>query len=836
VTWLSLDESDNDPAQLWVYFIASIQQLHSDLGKSALASLQSSQAPPINAVLTSLINDIIAFPDSFSSVLDDFHLIDSKPVHEALAFLLDHLPANMHMVITTRVDPPLPLARLRARGQMTENRARDLPFTPDEAAIFLNQVMGLNLSEEEVSALEMRTEGWIAGLQIAALSMQGHDDVSGFIQAFSGSHRHILGYLADEVINQQPKAILSFLLQTSILDRLCGPLCDTVTGETGGQEILENLERTNLFITPLDDESRWYRYHHLFAEVLQARLRQIQHGQIPELHRRAGNWFARQGMLDEAVQHELSGANFERAASLLDRVAGNMLRKGKAASLIRWLNALPDGTIRARPRLCLARGWSFVWGPEFSLERAEEWAQLALEAMQPGSIPDLELEGEVYALQALIAADRVDVALSRQLAQRALECLPAGSPWRGVTTFTLGAVLYAAGELSAAASVLTETVQLGQADGNLYVQLIAGNFLADIQVFQGHLGRAAELYRQVLAWGDHGIPQKGVLVAHAGLANVLCEQDQPEAALAHVVAGLAQLEQVGGPAAALWLYRSLARLQRAKGDWAAALEALERAYKSGQRAQIPFVVEQAAALRARLQLAQGDLSAAGQWLANSSLGPDDPQADHPGVREVEYLASARVLTAQDRHPQALALLDRLLASAESEGRIGSVIENLALQSLVFQSQGSTARALACLVRALRLAEPEGYVRVFVDEGDPMRVLISEFQELSRQKLSAGADEEILRLLAYTEKLLSAFSQPLPEAARAPALLPELLSERELEILRLIAEGCSNQEIAEILVIAVSTVKTHINNLYAKLGANRRTQAIAMARDLGLLPE
>ena len=263
---------------------------------------------------------------------------------------------------------------------------------------------------------------------------------------------------------------------------------------------------------------------------------------------------------------------------------------------------------------------------------------------------------------------------------------------------------------------------------------------------------------------------------------------------------------------------------------------MERAYKSGQRAQIPFVVEQAAALRARLQLAQGDLSAAGQWLANSSLGPDDPQADHPGVREVEYLASARVLTAQDRHPQALALLDRLLASAESEGRIGSVIENLALQSLVFQSQGSTARALACLVRALRLAEPEGYVRVFVDEGDPMRVLISEFQELSRQKLSAGADEEILRLLAYTEKLLSAFSQPLPEAARAPALLPELLSERELEILRLIAEGCSNQEIAEILVIAVSTVKTHINNLYAKLGANRRTQAIAMARDLGLLPE
>jgi len=835
VTWFSLDEGDNDPAQFWAYFITSLQQLHPDLGADALILLQAPQAPPITSILTGLINDLIAFPDTFVAVLDDYHVINSQPIHEALTFLIDHLPGNMNLVITTRVDPSLQLARLRARNQLTELRANDLRFTVDEATAFLSQVMGLSLSAGEVAALETRTEGWIAGLQIAALSMQGHDDIPGFIEAFSGSHRHILGYLAEEVLNHQTEDILHFLLQTSILDRLCGPLCDAVTGETGSQAILEKLELTNLFITPLDDEGRWYRYHHLFAEVLQARLRQVQPDQIPELHRRVGSWFARQGMLAEAVQHELAGANFDQASHLIEQVAGNMLRKGVAASLVRWLEALPNETLRTHPRLCLARGWSFVWGSEFSLEQAEEWVQFALEAMTPDSIPDPELEGEVYALQALIAADRVDVALSRELSQRALECLPAGSPWLGVTTFCLGSALYAAGELSAAAAVLTETVQLSQADGDFYIQLIAGNFLADMQVFQGRLGRAGELYRQVLTWGDHGIPQKGALVAHAGLANVLCEQDQLEAALAHVQAGLEQLEQVGGPAAALWLYRSLARIQHAKGDWAAALNALERAYQSGQRAQILFVMGQAAALRARLQLAQGDRDAAGQWLAASGISPDDPQADHPGVREVEYLACARVLTAQDRYPQALSLLDRLLASAESGGRIGSVIENLALQSLVFQSQGSTTRALACLVRALRLAEPEGYLRVFVDEGDPMRILITEFQELSRQKLSAGADEEILRLLAYTEKLLSTLAQP-PEAAHAPVPLPELLSERELEILHLIAKGCSNQEIAALLVIAVSTVKSHINNLYGKLGTHRRTQVVARARELGLLPE
>jgi LuxR family maltose regulon positive regulatory protein len=652
--------------------------------------------------------------------------------------------------------------------------------------------------------------------------------VSGFIRAFSGSHRHILGYLAEEVLNQQPKGTLKFLLQTSILERLCGPLCDAVTGDSGGQEILENLERTNLFITPLDNVSGWFRYHHLFAEVLQARLIRTRRDQVHELHRRASNWFARQGMFDDALQHALAAADYEQAAHLLEQVAGEMLRKGMAASLIRWLDDVPDETIRARPRLCLARGWTYLWGPAFNLENAEEWIQFAT---KESSIPGSDLEGEVFALKALIAAIRVDLDLSRELARRALEHLPADSPWLGVTTFCLGSTLYAAGEFSAATPVLTEAVRLSQAEGAVYTQLIAGSFLADIQAYQGHLGRAMEIYRQVLAYDDSDIPQKGALIAHAGLANVLCEQNQLDAALAHVHSGLEQLEQVGGPGAALWLYRTLARIQQAKGNWREALEALNQAYKSGESAKSPFVMAQAAALRTRLLLSRGDLAAATAWAAECGLDPDDPQASHSGLREMEFITYARVLSAQGLHQQALSLLERLLVTTLDQERRGSAIEILALQGLIFQVQGNAAHARECLGRSLALAEPEGYLRIFVDEGDSMCMLLLDLQENIKKTITVSVNNGSVRLLTYTDKLLAAFS---PDAKPVRNGLAEPLSERELDILRLIATGRSNQEIAEILVIAVSTVKSHINNLYGKLGTNRRTEAIAIAHEIGLL--
>ncbi len=836
VAWLSLDESDQDPTLFWAYFISSLQALRPDLGDSALALLQSPQAPPIPAILTALINDITTLPGEFCIVLEDYHLIESPPIHEGLAFLIAHLPAQMHLVITTRADPPLPLARLRARDKLTELRANDLRFTAQEAAAFLTQVMGLDLSAEEVAALEKRTEGWIAGLQIAALSMQSHQDTREFIQAFSGSHRHILGYLADEVLNQRPKGTLDFLLQTSILERLCGPLCDAVTGGSGGQAILESLEHANLFIIALDNQGVWYRYHPLFAEVLQARLQQSQHERVPELHRRAGSWHAQQGMMDEAVRHTLAGADYEKAACLIENLAGNMLRQGSSASLIKWLDAMPEETVRASPRLCLARAWTFLWGPVFSLERADEWGQRALNEKAPGLNLEPELEGEVYALKALIAADRVELALSRELANRALEYLPADSPWLGTTTFCLGSALYAAGEFSAASTVLTEALQLSQANGSLYIQLIAASFLADMQVYQGYLGRAMELYLQVLAWSDSSIPQKGALVAHAGLAKVLYEQDQLDAALAHAQSGIEQLEQVGGPGAALWLYRTLARVQQAKGTWTGALEALDRVYQSGQSAQIPFVMAQAAALRAQVLLAQGNLEAATLWAADSGLDSKDSEASHSGLRELEYLTFARVLAARGLHLEALSLLERLLETSLAEGRRGSTIEILALQGLAFQTEGNATRALECLEHALILAEPEGYLRVFVDEGEPMRRLLADLQSILKQKVSTTVDNSSLRLLAYTEKLLSVFPNPNQVTPNEIGTMLEPLSEREMEILRLISTGLTNQEIAHTLVIAVSTVKSHINNLYGKLGTQRRAQAIAIARKWGLLSD
>jgi ATP/maltotriose-dependent transcriptional regulator MalT len=636
------------------------------------------------------------------------------------------------------------------------------------------------------------------------------------------------------VLDQRPNGTLNFLLQTSILERLSGPLCDAVTGGSGGQAILENLEHANLFITALDNDGVWYRYHPLFAEALQARLLRTQHDRVPELHRRAGNWHAEQRMIEDAVRHALTGADYEKAARLIEGLAGDMLRRGSSVSLIKWLDAMPEETVRAWPRLCLARAWTFLWGPAFSLERADEWGQLALNEKAPGLNLEPDLEGEVYALKALIAADRVELALSRKLSHRALEFLPADSPWLGTTTFCLGSALYAAGEFSAASTVLTEALRLSQANGSLYIQLIAASFLADIQVFQGHLGRAMEMYLQVLAWSDNSIPQKGALVAHAGLANVLYEQDRLDAALAHAQSGIEQLEQVGGPGAALWLYRTLARVQQAKGNRTGALEALERVYQSGQSAQVTFVIAQAAALRAQVLLAQGDLEAATAWAADSGLDARDSEASHSGLRELEYLTFARVLAAQGLHLEALSLLERLLEPSLAEGRRGSTIEILSLQGLVFQTGGNATRALECLEHALTLAEPEGYVRVFVDEGEPMRRLLADLQSILKQKVSTTVDNSSLRLLAYTEKLLSVFPSPNQVTPNEIGTMLEPLSEREMEILLLISTGLTNQEIAHTLVIAVSTVKSHINNLYSKLGTRRRTQAIAIARERGLL--
>jgi LuxR family maltose regulon positive regulatory protein len=756
----------------------------------------------------------------------------------------------MHLIIASRADPSLPLARLRVRGQLTELRAADLRFTLDEVTAFFEQIKDLPLSAEQVKELETRTEGWGAGLHLAALSLQGLDEagISRFIRDFTGSHHHVFDYLAEEVLQQQPGEIQRFLLHTSILSRLCGPLCDAVVGvrselpapnprpltPVSGQEVLEYLEHTNLFLVPLDDERRWYRYHHLFAQVLRNRLQQTQPDSVPELHRRASGWYAEERLVAEAVNHALAGRGFEQAARLIEAVAGDMVRRGSSAALIRWLDAMPEETIRARPRLCLARAWTFHWGPAFSLESADEWAQLTLQtALANGSL-DTDLTGEVAALQTMIAGGRSDWPRTLEFSRQALDELPPDSPWRSAITLCVGNAHIDSGDMAAATRVLGEALRFSQADGVHYIQLVAATFLADIQVFQGHLDRAMEMYQQVLGWADHGIPQKGGVMAHGGLANILCERNQLDAALAHVQLGAEQLGQVGGAWSTLVIYRVLARVQQARGNWADALDVLDRAYQIGQRAQISLAETQAAALRARLQLAQGDLRAAAAWAANSGLSLDDAEASRLGWREVEYLTLARVLGAQGRYAEALLLLDRLMQSAQAEERNGSLIAIHVLQALIIQTQGNIAHALTFLERALVLAEPEGYVRIFVDEGKPMAQLLS-------QAVKAGLRPD------YASQLLAAFptgeggrmkDEKMPNVLHPSSLTPqslvEPLSKRELEILYLIAQGLTNIEIAQQVFISAQTVKVHTRNIYGKLGVNSRQQAVSKARALGLL--
>ena len=818
--WLSLDENDNDPVRFLTYLTAALQMVVADSGETALRALQSPQAPATEAVLTLLINKISQNGLPVILVLDDYHLITNPSIHQAVSFLLDHLPPLLHLLIITRSDPPLPLSHLRADGDLVEIRAADLRFSLHETTLFLNQLRNLDLSEESVAALAQRTEGWVAGLHLAALSLQHREDKAGFVASFTGNSRFIMDYLVDEVLQQRPAGTGQFLLQTAILDPLCASLCDAVTGRKDSQAILERLEEANLFVVPLDDARVWYRYHHLFADVLQARLRQTQPDQIPNLHRHAANWHVGQGMTDEAIRYALSFGNFDEAARLIESVATGMLHRGASVSLMRWLDAMPDEMIRARPRLCLARGWAFNWGPGLSPQSAEEWAQLAMDVALAGQSMSSELSGEIAALQATIAATRNEMARSRELSLQALDDLSIDSPWRSVVALCLGTAHLDFGDMAAASQAFGEAIALGQARGVHFIQLAAASFLADIDVYHGHLSSAMEMYRQVLAWTDHGLPQKGSIMAHGGQAGILYERNQLDAALTQVRLGLAQLEKAGSAYSAFVLNRVLVRVQQAQGNWTDALDTLDRAYRMGQSTEVSLVVTQASALRAHLQLSQGDLEAAQEWAANSGLSPDDAAADHPGWREVEYLSLARVLYVEGRHAQTLSLLDRLLQSAQTEARQGSAIPILVLQAVVHQAQDNERSALECLERALVLAEPEGYCRVFIDEGRPMADLL----RLARLQ---GICPE------YVGRLLDAFDAE--ESRQHDAgLRPEPLSERELEVLRLAAAGATNKQIAGELFIAVPTVKKHMGHILVKLDTHNRVRAVARARELGLL--
>jgi LuxR family maltose regulon positive regulatory protein len=834
--WVSLGPEENDPTRFLAYVIAALQTLDAQLGTTAVALLLTPQPPSPEAVLAVLSNDLASREGHYTLVLDDYHVITAESIQRGMTFLLEHLPSQLHLILAARADPPLPLARLRAQGQLAEVRTADLRFGTTEAGMFLQEVMGLDLPVDAIATLEQRTEGWIAGLQLAALSLQGRTDTSAFLAAFSGSHRYVLDYLSEEVLAQQPAVVQQFLLHTCILERLSGPLCDAVAGQSGSQAMLEALERANLFVITLDDERVWYRYHHLFAEVLRSRLQQAQPTLVPVLHRRASDWYEQHELPVEAVQHALAVPDFELAARLIEPIAFSIAFHGQFSTVLEWFNSLPQALVSARPFLSVYYANLLMYTNR--LEAAAARAQEAEGRIQ--ELPEEQAQtllGLVLATRASIAGYSGDLPRAIPLAHRALELLPEAE-----VISRQGAIITAsrAYEVSGDVTPTTEhevaaVVASIRPTGSLIAVMSSICRLARLYVLQGRLQQAAFTYAQVAQL----IPRPEVLQTmynsfyyYFGLGDLLREWNDLDGTDQRLLQGMALVNETRTiePFSAVLGYTALARLQQARGNAPGALATLDELMHLAKRRHFPpHLMTQGAAVRTQLELAQGNLETALRWADASSLSLTDDDLSY--LREAEYLVLARVRIAQARDdpaapflPDILGLLDRLLLDAEPKARMNSVLEILVLRALAQQAQGNRTAALSTIEQALLLAAPEGYMRLFVDEGAPMLALLRQAHTRSR-------------VPGYVATLLSAFGEQhvsdLILTSARPGPLAEPLTEREREVLRLLLEGASNREIARRLVVSVNTVKRHVYNLCGKLDVQSRAQAIVRARTLNL---
>jgi LuxR family maltose regulon positive regulatory protein len=823
VVWLSLDEGDSDPTRFLTYLIAALRKIAPDIGEGVLGALQSPQPPPIEAILTTLLNEITTIPDNFILVLDDYHVIDAKPVDDALAFLVEHLPPQMRLVIATREDPPLPLARLRGRGQLTELRAADLRFTPSEAAGFLNQAMGLNLSAENISALEARTEGWIAGLQLAAILMQGSTDTTGFIESFTGSHHFVMDYLVEEVLQQQPESVQTFLLRTSILDRLCGSLCDAVLldGAASGQETLEYLERANLFLIPLDNERRWYRYHHLFADLLRQRLHQraassVRNGkdEVAELHKRASQWYEDNGLVIEAFHHSVAANDFERTARLVQGRGIPLHFRGVVTAILDWLESLPRSALDARPSLW----WKYaslllVNGQSTGVEEKLQAAEAAIQGPEADD-KTRSFIGQIATARAVHAVSRYDVETMMAQARRALEYLPPNSlSLRANARWVMGFAYLLQGERAEGRQAIDEAISLSQAAGDTFTTILATGGLGIIQEVENQLHPAAETYRRVLLLAGEQ-PLQIVGEAHLGLARIFYEWNDLDAAEQHGRQGLYLARQYDKVIDRYIIGEVfLARLKLAQGDVEGAAAILAQASQSARERNFVYRVPEIAAAQVVTLLRQGNVAAATHLAQTHNLS----------------LSQARVHLAQGDTSAALPVLEQSRRQAEAKGLADELLKAMVLQAVALRAHGEKDKAAHMLADALALAEPGGFIRIFVDEGIPMARLLAE------ASARGTMPDYIGKLLAAfeAEKERSAGEFPL-RALSVSQPLVEPLSERELEVLQLIAQGLSNREISERLFLALDTVKGHNRKIFDKLQVQRRTEAIARARELGLL--
>jgi LuxR family transcriptional regulator, maltose regulon positive regulatory protein len=820
VAWISLDEGDNELARFLGYWISAFCSVDDSLGQNTQSLLDLPQLPPLETILDELLNDLAGFEGRLVMVLDDFHTIHNQEIHKALEYFIEHQPAQVHLAITTREDPPLPLARMRARGQMTEIRARDLRFTLDEAQHFFTQSMHLELAAEIVDTLETRTEGWAAGLQLAALALQNLPNPQEFVRTFHGTHRYILDYLAEEVLRQQEAEIRNFLFQTAVLEKFNAPLCDAVTGRSDSQNLIAYLEQANLFIIPLDHERIWYRYHHLFADYLRTGLTKTEQALI---HEKTTLWYEENDLVFEAVKHVFLSGNLEMAADVIERVIQKVSAwsSGEVATLVGWIDSLPIQLLQSRPALCVHS--SRVWYLSGRIMLAEKFLDLADQSIceNPTSIPDAENLQAISALyRGSLAVHRGDVQVAIERSTYALEKLPEGELYaRARAAETLGLAYEVSGELEKAFHPLIQASDIAHSIGVLFMTVISRCEAALVQIAQGRLQLASETCQQAIQLaGDKQIPPLGF--AWFVLAEIAWERNDLSSTEQYLIDGLKKSRQ-GGLTEEVHILMSLARLKRSTGNLAAALTAIEQAHSIVQNYGIPRLVMLSNAHRVRIQLANGRLDAVNQWVKQYQ----ELRRSHPVeyARDYEDLTLARVYLANGDHEQAMEILSPLLQQAESAGRNRTCIESTILLSLAANAQTRTSTAIEWLEKALTLAEPEGFLRLFLDEGSVMAGLLPKVRHTTP---------------VFVEQLLKAFPEPIQDT-KINALLPansrlaEPLSEQELRVIKLIIMGKSNQEIAEELFISVGTAKWHVHNILQKLDVSNRSQAIARARELGL---
>jgi LuxR family maltose regulon positive regulatory protein len=820
--WLSLDEGENDPTRFLTYLVAALQTIEATIGEGVLRALQSPQPPPPEAILTSLLNDLTTRRDPFILVLDDYHVIEDKAVDQALIYLINHLPPHMHLVIATREDPHLPLSRLRARDQLTELRAADLRFTPTEAAAFLNQVMGLTLSAQDVAALERRTEGWIAGLQFAALALKGHQDPTRFITSFTGSHHFVLDYLLEEVLGLQDAPIQTFLLRTSILDRMCGPLCDAVVLDPSlsGQATLEYLEHANLFLIPLDNERQWYRYHHLFAQLLRKLLqsttissRSEERKLIAELHRRASVWYEENGLELEAFQHAVAAHDIDRAAHLVEGKEMSLHFLGATASMLSWLQSLTTAELDARPSLWVVYASAVLFvGQNTGVEQKLQAAEAALQGTEPDE-RTRDLVGRIASMRATLAVMQHDVATIIAQSRRALEFLhPNNLPMRTATTWTLGYAYQLQGERAAASQAYTDVIALGKSFGDSIYTLAATVSLGQVQETNNQLSLATRTYQRVLELaGDP--PLLIACEAHLGLARILYQWNDLEAAEQHGQQCIQLTQQIESIDTFVSYAVFLARLKLARGDVPGAAAILDEAEAFVRQHHFVHRMPEVAAEQVLLLLHQGHLAAAAHLAQTHELP----------------ISQARVHLAQGETSAALAALESWRRRVEAKGWKDEQLKVMVLQALALEAQGDKDQAVLLLSDALTRAVPGGFIRLFVDEGRPMAQL------LSQVKARGMMPDYVGKLLVAFDAAADVHKSEGPSYPSLPAQpLIDPLSRREVEVLQLIAQGLSNQEISERLVLALETVKGHNKKIFGKLQVQRRTEAVARARQLGLL--